>query len=268
MESPNQIKFLRIKAGLSQAKVAMYLGISQPEYGRIELGRRKIGKYLEKLAEILAVNSEQLAAFDALSNDQKIAFPNRLKSLRIKAGLTQTEVANDLGISQPEYGRMELGQRKIGNHAEKLAETLAVDSEQLATLDASSNDQENYTEFLKVYGLPTPDGRIIQSNTISDYVSFPTNYPSLNLYGVLVPSEYISPRLRTGDLLLIDKSKPVKIGDLCVFSLPSETTLRITTVISHDGQSLVHRASVRGPDETLPTENIKTLHRVVGTFYQ
>ena len=72
MESPNQIKSLRIKVGLSQSKVAMYLGISQSEYGRIELGRRKIGKYLEKLAEILAVNSEQLAAFDARSNDQKI----------------------------------------------------------------------------------------------------------------------------------------------------------------------------------------------------
>ena len=75
MESPNQIKSLRIKVGLSQSKVAMYLGISQSEYGRIELGRRKIGKYLEKLAEILAVNSEQLAAFDAPSNDQKIKFP-------------------------------------------------------------------------------------------------------------------------------------------------------------------------------------------------
>ena len=60
---------LRLKAGLSQARVAELLGNSQPSYSLIESGRRDIlHSTFEKLIEILQVSRDELAA--ALKNSQ------------------------------------------------------------------------------------------------------------------------------------------------------------------------------------------------------
>ncbi len=45
-------------------------------------------------------------------NKISIDYGNYIRERRIKMGLTQTEVANKLGISQQAYGRYELGKRE------------------------------------------------------------------------------------------------------------------------------------------------------------
>ncbi|MGC4431306.1 helix-turn-helix transcriptional regulator, partial [Streptococcus suis] len=39
-------------------------------------------------------------------------FSERLKELRLKAKMTQIEVAEKVGVSQPQYARWEAGKRK------------------------------------------------------------------------------------------------------------------------------------------------------------
>lgn len=41
-----------------------------------------------------------------------VIFPERLKELRQSEGLTQTEIANQIGISQAAYQRYETGKRE------------------------------------------------------------------------------------------------------------------------------------------------------------
>ena len=70
--APNStVAILRLKAGLSQAKVAEYLGNSQSSYSLIESGRRTdiLLSTFEKLIEIFQVTRDELAA--ALKSTQE-----------------------------------------------------------------------------------------------------------------------------------------------------------------------------------------------------
>ena len=64
MEYPNNLRRLRDARKLTQADVAESLGINQAEYSRIEKGRRRVGTHLEKLAEILACEQNDILAPD------------------------------------------------------------------------------------------------------------------------------------------------------------------------------------------------------------
>lgn len=63
MEHPNNLLACRTAARLSQMRVASELNVSQSEYSRMELGRRQIGTYAEKLCEIFGVTKETLLEF-------------------------------------------------------------------------------------------------------------------------------------------------------------------------------------------------------------
>lgn len=65
-------------------------------------------------------------------------FGERLKSLRLQAKLTQTEVADKVGVSQPQYARWEAGKRKPSTETlEKFANFFGVTMDYLA-----GNDEE------------------------------------------------------------------------------------------------------------------------------
>lgn len=70
-ESKTTLSTLRLRAGLSQAKVAELLGNSQSSYSMIESGRRGdvLHSTFEKLVEIFGVSRDELA--DALKNIQE-----------------------------------------------------------------------------------------------------------------------------------------------------------------------------------------------------
>lgn len=70
-DSKINLSALRLKAGLSQAKVAAMLGNSQSSYSMIESGRRGdiLHSTFEKLVEILNVSRDELA--NALKNTQE-----------------------------------------------------------------------------------------------------------------------------------------------------------------------------------------------------
>ena len=69
---------------------------------------------------------------------QIMEFGERLKSLRLQAKLTQTEVADKVGVSQPQYARWEAGKRKPSTETlEKFANFFGVTMDYLA-----GNDEE------------------------------------------------------------------------------------------------------------------------------
>ncbi|MGT2907790.1 helix-turn-helix domain-containing protein [Streptococcus dentiloxodontae] len=62
-----------------------------------------------------------------------MGFPERLKELRLKKGLTQKEVAEEFGIKQPNYQQWEAGKRKPTSETlQKFADFFGVSMDYLA----------------------------------------------------------------------------------------------------------------------------------------
>lgn len=70
--------------------------------------------------------------------DSKMGFPERLKELRLKKGLTQKEIAEEFGIKQPNYQQWESGKRRPTSETlEKFANFFGV------TMDYLSGNEED-----------------------------------------------------------------------------------------------------------------------------
>lgn len=115
-----RLKALRKEAGLTQKDMARNFGTSQPSYQQWESGKRTPNSdNLEKLANFFNVSTDYLIGLsDTKTTAQAIEIPNtstfaqRLKALRKEAGLTQKEIAEQLGIKQPTYAQWENGRVK------------------------------------------------------------------------------------------------------------------------------------------------------------
>ncbi len=80
-------------------------------------------------------------------------FPERLKSLRLEANLTQKQVAEKLNMSQPAYQSWESGKRKPGEETlNKFANFFSVSIDYLlGKTDNRKSDEINLSEFEILY---------------------------------------------------------------------------------------------------------------------
>ena len=121
-----KLKMLRKEKGFTQQKVAHFLGTVQGVYSKWERGvYEPTYENLSMLACIFDVSIDYLLS-DYLENSKerylKIKesdlmkntniFPKRLKELRLKKGLTQTELGKKLGVKQSTFTNWENGKRE------------------------------------------------------------------------------------------------------------------------------------------------------------
>lgn len=83
-----------------------------------------------------------------------MGFPERLKELRLKKGLTQKEIAEQFGIKQPNYQQWESGKRKPSSETlEKFANFFGVTMDYL-----SGKDDEDELSNVEVLFRMASDG--------------------------------------------------------------------------------------------------------------
>ena len=124
-----RLKKLRYELGLTQAEFAEKLGIKQSTYSSIESGRYKLtDRYISQICMVFNVNENWIrngegAIFENIAKKQEIIrnMIERLKLLRHKLCLTQSEFASVLGLNQSSYSLIETG--KI-NLSERYIKTL------------------------------------------------------------------------------------------------------------------------------------------------
>ena len=120
-----KLKMLRKKQGFTQKEVALLLGTVQGVYSKWERGVYEPNyENLSMLACIFDVSIDFLLSdYIEFSKDKYLRmqesyliisniFPQRLKELRLKKGLTQTELGEKVGVKQNTYTNWENGKRE------------------------------------------------------------------------------------------------------------------------------------------------------------
>lgn len=120
-----KLKMLRKKQGFTQKEVADLVHVERVRYTNWEIGKRKPNfDNLSMLACIFDVSIDFLLSdYIEISKDKYLkmqesdliisnVFPQRLKEVRIKRGLTQTELGEKLGVKQNTFTNWENGKRE------------------------------------------------------------------------------------------------------------------------------------------------------------
>ena len=163
---------------------------------------------------------------------------NLLRDLRHKAGPTQEQVADKIGITQPYLSRLEIS-RSILNRTyilRRIADLFKVDYDHIKQLSGEDELEFNKRQLEKKYGavghIPIlneiPAGI---PNDISDYEfpagiaedyvdnylkGFTTADPST--YALRVAGDCMEPELKKGDIVLLSKTKNWESGDIVAVS--------------------------------------------------
>ena len=155
-------------------------------------------------------------------------FPNNLRTLRNQKGLQQIEVAKGVGLKQPEYSKMERGERRIGHHVENICKFYKVDVDAIYDqfVDVPSRSR-NYSEDLPVFGLPRLNGEGIQMHNKFVSHTFRPDYlmNNTNAYACFVNGEEMLPRYDHGNLLYVDPLLKYEVGDYVVVQIKIEDKL-------------------------------------------
>lgn len=138
---PNRIGVLIENSGKTLKDISEEIGINYETLSAYKRQTRYPKKEnAKKLADYFGVSLPYL-----LGIEQESAFEdpqgNRLKSLRIEKGLTQSEVAKILNTNQSQYGKYENGKTNLSiENAKKLADYFEVSVPYLLGLDDDSTD--------------------------------------------------------------------------------------------------------------------------------
>lgn len=121
-----KLKMLRKKEGLTQQEVAELVHVERGVYTNWELGNRNPNyENLSMLVCIFDVSLDYLLGdYLEISKERYLkikesylmktsnVFPQRLKELRLKKGLTQTELGEKVGVKQSTFTNWENGKRE------------------------------------------------------------------------------------------------------------------------------------------------------------
>ena len=121
-----KLKMLRKKKGLTQQEVAKLVHVERGVYTNWELGNRNPNyENLSMLACVFDVSIDYLLGdYLEISKERYLkikesdlmktsnVFPQKLKELRLKKGLTQTELGEKVGVKQSTFTNWENGKRE------------------------------------------------------------------------------------------------------------------------------------------------------------
>ena len=139
---------------------------------------------------------------------------NRLKELREKKDLFQSDIAKLLGISTPAYSYYEANKRNMSaKTAKKLAEFFNVSVDYLLGIDNNSNKR-----LLPVLGTVKAGYDYLAEQNIIDYINpYMENVDSENFFGLLVKGDSMSPHFTEGDYVIVHKTDGCfESGKICV----------------------------------------------------
>ena len=197
-------------------------------------------------------------------------YPNNLLTLRNLKGLQQGEVAVGVKMKQPEYSKMERGERRIGDHLEKLTKFFKVTPNEIQSQQLQSQQyKQKYTEDLPLFGMPVQNGEGVQmhkqfvSHTIRpDYL-----VENLQSYACFIHGSTLSPRYEHGDLVYVDPNRQAKEDDYVVIQVKQgdHVTGIFRKVIQITDRQMKFQTLNPIKEEVIRNSEMLSVHVIVGT---
>jgi phage repressor protein C with HTH and peptisase S24 domain len=176
---------------------------------------------------------------------------NMIKELRDKLKISQADLAEAVGTSQPQIKRLEAGDRKLTKEwAERLSPHLKVTAEELlfgnpnvaesikvnSPSSAVQQEEELPNAFIRdkveglgrripVYGQAVGgvDGEFLMNGSILYEVMAPPIISNISgAYAVQVAGDSMSPRYEDGEICFVDPKRRVKRGDYVIAQIRQE----------------------------------------------
>ncbi len=161
---------------------------------------------------------------------------NNLKQARKAKGLTQTEVAKIIGITQNGYSYWETGKSKIDNEQlKKLAELFDVSTDYLI-----GNDDVPKRNFIPVLGNVSAGIPIEAITDIIDYEEIDADMASSGEYfGLRIRGSSMEPKMSDGDVVIVRKQNDAETGNIVVALVNGESATVKKIKYERDGVALI-----------------------------
>lgn len=215
--------------------------------------------------------------------------PNRIKDMRMKRGMSLSELSELTGMTRSELHKLEKGVRRIRtDHLPPLAKALKCGPEELlnaelaeqllgdrqrysGTVDAASGQGPSMMADLPIYGITDINGQLrIDENEPQAYVMrSPQLHNVKTSYALYMPDESMEPALPKGALLYVNPILPTRVGDLVVAIWPDGVSrvLQLTQSTSPDSGTRLVLKDTQGT-EILPQDHQGLrLQRVIGLSF-
>lgn len=160
---------------------------------------------------------------------------NRLKELRERKELFQSDVAKFLGISTPAYSYYEANKRNMpAETAIKLAKFFNVSVDYLLGLDT------NNKKLLPVLGQVKAGYNYLAEENIIDYIEPNMNITDhANYFGLMVKGDSMAPKFDDGDYVIVHKTDGCfESGAICVVLINGDEATIKKVIKTDDGIEL------------------------------
>lgn len=203
-----------------------------------------------------------------------------IREAREKRRLSQKDLADLIGISQPAVKKIEAGETAQSKFLPKIAQVLELD---LSLLDSALAPQPalpaerpllpgrpDFRIFASAEGGP---GEIIRSAEPVDFVPRPTHLVHVrDAYGLFITGSSMEPEYKSGEMAIVEPSMPIIAGEVYVFYAERLGEARAT--IKHLRRATADRwlVSQHNPPEgmskdfPLSRKEWGIAHRVTGKF--
>lgn len=211
---------------------------------------------------------------------------SQIRILREKIGLTQSQLAEMVGTSQPQIRRLEVGERKLTKEwAERLAHPLQTTAEQLLFGDASSEANsippfervlpnahsprklEGIGKLIPVYGqaVAGDDGEFIMNGNILYEIMAPPVISAIKgAYAIVISGNSMEPRYYDGEKAFIDPTRRVRPGDFVVAQIQMDEHgpphAFVKRLVKHTTTTLVLEQFNPAKELTFPHERVVSVH--------
>lgn len=216
-----------------------------------------------------------------------------IKVLRDKIGLTQQQLADAAGTTQPQIRRLEAGERRLTKEwAERLATPLKTTPEELLFGDPKTigvvNDNDSSTPEEPISDLPNAlirgkveghgrkipvfgqavggvDGEFLMNGSVLFEVLAPPVISEINkAYAVLVSGDSMSPRYEDGEVCYIDPERRVRRGDYVIAQIRLEEhgppLAYVKKFIRHNSIELVLEQFNPPKELRFPASSVASVH--------
>ena len=189
---------------------------------------------------------------------------NNLKQARKEKGLSQIEVSQIIGLSQPQYSAWENGKSKIDNISlSRLAKLFDVSADYLLGADDPSKSKGVRIPVLGdvAAGIPIEAvENIIDWEEISQEMASTGEY-----YGLRIKGSSMEPRIRDGDVVIVRQQEDADTGDTAVVLVNGESaTVKRIKKEPDGGLWLLPNNPAYDPQHYSPTEVAEKPVRIIG----